>query len=300
MVMASPPHLPPLAADYEKKPASVHYFYNEYAPVDMSRYAFYRVVNGDTLENIAVRVGTSAKNLLKECFGTTDPREVNWYLRNKIGCKELGPQGKNFAFSIAADPGKICLPLKWAARLEKKIRYPDPRIYRIFPELPNYKQDNDNGCWAAALANVYDWGKSSPGRKVEDALEEIDPEFAQRYRDEKFITGPDAKTLFEKARLANLNINKYTINEDTAFAVDDSTILEFLDFVERNAPFIMLQSAKGLWTHWIVINGFEWTSAYELWLRYFDPGDKTVYFARAEKILRKCYNAPTLFPKAYG
>jgi|GEM_PF-3132125 len=299
--MAPPPHLPALPEQYEKEPAKVHYFYNDYAPKDASRFATYRVVNGDTLENMAVRIGVSAKYLLKECFGTTDPREINWYLRNKIGCVDYGPQGHNFAFSIAAEPGKIVMPLKWVAKLEQQIFYPPANTYNILPPLPRYQQENGNGCWAAALANVYDWSKSRPaGRKVVDALQEIDPAFAKLYRDKKYITGPDAKKLFEKAGLSSLNVMKYTMNEDTAFAVDETTTIEFMEFIEKNAPFVMLQTAKGLWTHWIVINGYEWTASHELWLSYFDPGDKSVYSEPAHKLLQKCYDAPTLFPKVYG
>lgn len=299
--MATPPHLPALPEKYEKKPSNVHYFYNDYAPKDASRFTTYRVVDGDTLENMAVRIGVSAKYLLTECFGTSDPREINWYLRNKVGCVEYGPKGHNYAFSLAADPGKIFMPLRWAARLDQRMIYPPANSYRIMPELPRYKQENGNGCWAAALANMYDWNKNrTGGRKVVDALEEIDPEFAQRYRDKKYITGPEAKTLFEKAGLKSLSLLKYTINEDTALAVDESTVIEFMDFIEGNAPFILLQSVKGLWTHWIVINGYDWTDEHELSLSYFDPGDQIRYTQPASAVLRSSYNAPSMFPKAYG
>lgn len=299
--MAKPPHLPPLPPEYEKKPASIHHLYNEFGYIDISRHDFYRVIDGDTLENIAARVGVTGKYLLKECFGTTDPAEVNWYLRNKIGCKEYGPQRRNFAFSTSADPGKLCLPLNLLNKLSKKIYYPPARNFDLVPELPRYKQDNDNGCWGAALANIYDWGKGHPStRTVVDALEEIDPEFAQRYRDEKYITGPDAKLVFRKAHLRKLNFRKFTQHYDDVFAIEPSLIVELMQFIEHNTPFILLQKAHGLWTHWIVVNGYKWSSSHELRFRYFDPGDKTVYTEPAEDVLKKCYDAPTAFPKAYG
>ncbi|CAN0458453.1 unnamed protein product, partial [Hapterophycus canaliculatus] len=58
----------------------------------------------------AIRTGLSAKYLMKYAFGTTDPRNVNWYLRMVVGCKALGTFGKNYEFTTSADPGLIWLP----------------------------------------------------------------------------------------------------------------------------------------------------------------------------------------------
>ena len=42
-------------------------------------------------------------------FRTRDPREVNWYLYNKVGCR-YSYDGKNYAFTSQDDPGGIYIP----------------------------------------------------------------------------------------------------------------------------------------------------------------------------------------------
>lgn len=43
-------------------------------------------------------------------FGTSDPNEVNWYLKNKIGCKVTTADKKNYRFSTSTSPGLIHIP----------------------------------------------------------------------------------------------------------------------------------------------------------------------------------------------
>lgn len=43
-------------------------------------------------------------------FQTNDPAEVNWYLRNHVGCKKESPSGNNWMFHNGAYPGYIYIP----------------------------------------------------------------------------------------------------------------------------------------------------------------------------------------------
>ncbi len=59
----------------------------------------------------------SASDLCYYNFKTRDPREINWYLRHKVGCRHVTHDGRNYMFSNhdrwskdAATPGNVYLP----------------------------------------------------------------------------------------------------------------------------------------------------------------------------------------------
>jgi len=54
--------------------------------------------------------GLSALDLCVYNFKTRVPAEINWYLRNKVGCSKTTSDKKNYAFSSTATPGIIYLP----------------------------------------------------------------------------------------------------------------------------------------------------------------------------------------------
>lgn len=70
----------------------------------------HRVADDETLESIARRYGVSTQALLMHNFGTTQPAEVNWYLREYVGCKLATHDRQNWRFSRAATPGLIYIP----------------------------------------------------------------------------------------------------------------------------------------------------------------------------------------------
>lgn len=71
----------------------------------------YKVKDTDDWWNIAAREKLDPWELIKFNFRTHDPEEVNWYLRELVGCRHT-KDGRNFAF-IGADrsKGKIYLPV---------------------------------------------------------------------------------------------------------------------------------------------------------------------------------------------
>jgi hypothetical protein len=60
----------------------------------------HRVQDGDNWWSIAQRYGYSDPwTIISYNFRTRDPREVNWYLREYVGCNVKTPDGKNWRFS---------------------------------------------------------------------------------------------------------------------------------------------------------------------------------------------------------
>ena len=61
-------------------------------------------------ESVARKFGVGVKELIHFNFLTTEPDEVNWYLRHYVGCKKVSPSGNNWMFSNNASPGIIYIP----------------------------------------------------------------------------------------------------------------------------------------------------------------------------------------------
>jgi hypothetical protein len=70
----------------------------------------HRVKDGENWYSVANDAGMDVWDLIDFNFKTRDPAEVNWYLRNNVGCVLHTPDGKNYRFSSAAAPGIIYLP----------------------------------------------------------------------------------------------------------------------------------------------------------------------------------------------
>lgn len=75
----------------------------------------YKVQTGDDWWKLAKRpdvaaLGVDAPGLCQFNFGTRVAAEVNWYLRNKVGCSRTTTDKKNYIFSSDASPGIIYLP----------------------------------------------------------------------------------------------------------------------------------------------------------------------------------------------
>ncbi|MFL5042683.1 MAG: hypothetical protein ACJ8D0_23020, partial [Xanthobacteraceae bacterium] len=67
----------------------------------------------------------SALDLCYFNFKTRRPPEINWYLRNKIGCRTATKDGKNYTFSASDYPGVIYLPIP--ASKPPVNEYPQPK-----------------------------------------------------------------------------------------------------------------------------------------------------------------------------
>ena len=76
----------------------------------------YHVITGDSWVTLAQRVKLSPWDLIRYNYPglPTDiqsaAKEVNWYLREYVGCTQVTSNGRNYEFSTGDTPGKIWLP----------------------------------------------------------------------------------------------------------------------------------------------------------------------------------------------
>lgn len=70
----------------------------------------YRVKTNDDWYSVARDHGIGAHDLIQFNFATTEPSEVNWYLRNNVGCVKHTHDNLNWMFSSEAMPGIIYIP----------------------------------------------------------------------------------------------------------------------------------------------------------------------------------------------
>jgi hypothetical protein len=77
-----------------------------------SRTPPHTVGNDETLESVAHQYGISVEVLIWHNFQTYDAREINWYLRHRVGCTLETRDGKNMRFSASAKPGLIYIPMR--------------------------------------------------------------------------------------------------------------------------------------------------------------------------------------------
>jgi len=77
-----------------------------------SNFKPYIVKNGDTWRSIATKHGLDVWELMYENFRTSDVAEINWYLKNYVGCIETTANQDNWIFSNKAKPGRIYVPTR--------------------------------------------------------------------------------------------------------------------------------------------------------------------------------------------
>jgi hypothetical protein len=73
----------------------------------------YKVTSRDTLDSIAKANGMTWKQLARFNWGTDVPREINRYLRDRVGCTKKTKDGKNYVFDDSDDPGIVYIPHPW-------------------------------------------------------------------------------------------------------------------------------------------------------------------------------------------
>jgi hypothetical protein len=107
--------------------------------------AQYKVKDGDSWESIARTHGLDVWDLIEANFKTRNAEEINWYLRNHVGCNLPTVDGKNWRFSSGANPGIIHIP--------KGL----PSLYYVVPNMKLIPQDKDMSCWFASGQMLIQW-----------------------------------------------------------------------------------------------------------------------------------------------
>lgn len=83
----------------------------------------HRVESKDSWMALGVEHGVDPWWLVQYNFETRDPAEVNWYLRNRVGCTRTTRDGRNFRFSSDDKPGIIHVPTPQKARTVANLKY---------------------------------------------------------------------------------------------------------------------------------------------------------------------------------
>lgn len=74
----------------------------------------HRVQTGETLAGIAAANDMSWRELAEFNWGTSVPREVNRFLRDRVGCWKKTPDGLNYQFTSEDEPGVVYIPRPWS------------------------------------------------------------------------------------------------------------------------------------------------------------------------------------------
>ena len=91
-----------------------------------ARSVAYRVQDGDSWQSLATQWGVDVWSLINFNFRTYDPKVVNWYLQEYVGCVKPTADKRNWCFSSAAVPGIIYRPLEKPAPLPGPVPVPMP------------------------------------------------------------------------------------------------------------------------------------------------------------------------------
>ena len=74
----------------------------------------HKVKTGETLDSLARLNGLTWKELAIFNWGTSEPKEINEFLRDEVGCTKKTSYGKNYVFDDNDSPGIILIPQKWS------------------------------------------------------------------------------------------------------------------------------------------------------------------------------------------
>jgi Family of unknown function (DUF5995)/LysM domain len=80
------------------------------SPLHLATGTPYKVKDGDNWWSIASANRVDVGTLIDFNFKTSNTDEINWYLREKVGCRLETPDHDNYRFSSGDVPGKIYIP----------------------------------------------------------------------------------------------------------------------------------------------------------------------------------------------
>lgn len=102
----------------------------------------YKVRDRDSWKSLAARCKVPPDWLVYYNFQTNNSKEVNWLLREVVGCNVHTPDGHNWMFSKSAKPGIIYLPFQ-------KAPYPCPVTKDFVPKGGQGYRLQTGDCWTS-------------------------------------------------------------------------------------------------------------------------------------------------------
>lgn len=94
----------------------------------------YIVKDTDNWWTVADRFNVDVWDLIEFNFQTRVPEEVNWYLRELVGCRLPGRRGKNYSFR-GADPSKRKIYIPYGKKSQKSPQSPKKALEEVLEAL---------------------------------------------------------------------------------------------------------------------------------------------------------------------
>ena len=91
----------------------------------------HEVADGDSWKSLATKYRIDAKNIVWINFRTSRPAEINWHLKNYVGCTKSN-DGKNYSFSSNDKPGVIWIPTRLIGTAKAPPSKEEPQDFRRF------------------------------------------------------------------------------------------------------------------------------------------------------------------------
>jgi hypothetical protein len=158
-----------------------------------------RVKDGDDWGKIAARYHMDVRKLLIFNFNTTNPDQINYYLRANVGCNVATADGKNWMFTTSAKPGVIYVP-------DGLGELPKQSFAGVRLRVPYIKGTRKYSCWHDCARMIYQYKHVADLNPVSD-----------EYRLADMKTG-NAATFIKLAKELNFR----------SFPVPDAVTKEFL------------------------------------------------------------------------
>ena len=95
----------------------------------------FKVSDNDDWRSVAQKFGIDVNTLIEFNFKTRNPDEVNWYLRERVGCRKMTNDGVNWMFSSTAMPGIIYIPVHIHRQTTSRILHSVGAMSWIDPSL---------------------------------------------------------------------------------------------------------------------------------------------------------------------
>lgn len=248
----------PLSSAYERKPVNERPKMAPFAGLP------HRVRTGENWGTLAKYYGyASAADLIQYNFGTTVPQEVNWYLREHVGCNVATPDKKNWRFTDSASPGVIYIHADNMAKVKplpvappapvqppKPVLPPPPVVpappfvltYRI-PNVPHFYQGKTNLCWAHSAAMMFSW-RHKRKHTPEQTMEFLGEEFVETFQENKGPSNDKLELLLDLMALTR---------EPNACL----TPIAWFEGLAKSGPLLLLNRPSATTAHMFVLTGIK-------------------------------------------
>jgi hypothetical protein len=224
----------------------------------------YKVASGDTFASLAAFGSMNVWDLIYFNYQTKDPREVNWYLHHRTGCKTQDWDAKNFKFDDLDDPGVIYIPQKAYERmldagLKPAKFYDEEEQFRVRGRVPTYSQNFKTvTCWAIAGSMMLSW-RNPYLTSVNEALNSVGSKWWDRYDANQGLEDPEMHEFTSRAGLSRGGL------------LDTPDMWVWM--LNKFGPLMVIRPSAPGYVHWVVVTGYHIVPTSTFNLYYTEPSN---------------------------